>query len=133
MAYCTVADLAGSFKRITFDATSEPTSVEATVFCDEVSIEMDATMQTLGITVPVAATNPLVIAKTIAINGSLARVLRSVEMEIEAAVMYQGLFDKAMKSIIDRPEIMNTVVTENTPGHQEELQDRRFHMGEKEW
>ncbi len=133
MAYCSVGNITGSYRRIELNNTSEPTADEANVFCDEVSVEMDATFQTLGITVPVTAANPLKVARAIAINGAIARILRSVDMEIEAAVMYQELFDKAMKNIVSRPEILGTAVTENAPGHQEELQDQRFHMGEREW
>ena len=133
MAYASVGNLTGSFKRIELDATSQPTSVEATVFCDEISVEMDATFQTLGITIPVTAANPLKIARTIAINGTLARVLRSVDMESESAAVFQGLFKQAMKDIVSRPEILGTTVTENAPGSQEDLQDRRFHMDEREW
>ncbi len=133
MAYCSVGNITGHFKRIELDATSDPTSVEAAIFCDEVSVEMDATFQTLGITVPVTAANPLKICRTIALNGSTARILRSVDMESESAAVFQGLFKQAMKDIVSRPEILGTSVTENTPGHQEDLQDRRFHMDEREW
>lgn len=133
MAYCSVGNVVSSFKRITFDATSQPTSVETTVFCDEVSLEMDAVFQTLGITVPVTAASPLKIARTIAINGTVARVLRAVDMEIDAAKMYQDLYDKSMKGIVDRPEMFNTAVTEDSPGFQEEKQERLFSMGEQDW
>lgn len=133
MAYCSVGNITGSFSRITLDTTSEPTSVEANVFCDEVSIEMDATFQTLGITVPVTSANPLKICRTIALNGSIARVLRSVDMESESAAVFQGLFKQAMKDIIARPEILGTTVTEESPGYQEDRQDRQFSMGNREW
>ena len=133
MAYCSVGNLTGSFRRIELNATSEPTSVEAAVFTEEVSDEMDGTFQTLGITVPITGAKPLVIVRTIAINGSLARILRSVDLELETAVVFQGLFDKAMKNIVDRPETLGTAVTEDSPGSLEDRPDRRFHMGEREW
>lgn len=133
MAYCSVGNITGSFRRIKLNTTSQPTANEATVFCDEVSVEMDSVFQTLGITVPVTSANPLKIVRTIALNGTIARVLRSVDLEAEAAATFQKLFDSAMKNIVSRPEILGTTVTENSPGFQEDKQERQFSMGEKEW
>lgn len=133
MAYCTLANIASGFQRITFDATSQPTIVEVETFCDEISAEMDAFFQTQGITVPVTGAAPLLVLRNVAINGVLAKVLRSIETEIDVAVMYQGLYDKAMKNIMARPEVLGTAITEDAPSHQGDMQTRKYEMGETNW
>ena len=133
MAYCSVGNVTGSFKRISLDATSDPTRDEVVVYCDEISLEMDARIQTLGITVPITSTDEVKTLRKIAVNGVIAQILRSVEMEVESATMYQNLYDKKMKNIVESPGMLDTVISEDSPGFQEERQDRNFKMGEKAW
>lgn len=117
MAYCTYSDIQQKLQNITLDATSDPSTAEVTEFCDQVSADMDAKMNAVGVATPVTDSEKLKVLKRISTNGVLAEVYRSINAEDEASERYQVLYDKAMGDIMKSPDIMGTAVNEESPSH----------------
>ena len=133
MAYCSVGNVTNGFKRIPLDDDSHPSMDEVTTFCDEISLEMDAQIQTKGISVPVTGTDAVKVLRDTALNGVIAKMLRAVDMEVDAAKMYQQLYDSKMKKMIENPEMLSAEVSDTGVGSAADTYDRKFKMGEREW
>lgn len=117
MAYCTWQDVNAKMQEIEIDANSNPNITEVTEFINEISADMDAKMQSAGITVPVTDADKLLVLKPIAVNGVKAEVLRSVG-QYEDAESLQKLYDAAMNSIINNPAIIEAEeATTTSPGY----------------
>lgn len=108
MAYCTVDDLNDYAAHLDIDDYTDPTSTEVTAMIATVDTIMDQKFKSVGVTVPVTDSDLLQVVKDISINGSLARLYRSMSAEPETAAIFQGLFDDAIKEILKRPSILSS-------------------------
>lgn len=99
-------DITAKLQHLTLTASSNPTITEVTDMIDDIEAEMDARFQAAGITVPITDSDKIKVVTPIAINGVCAEVLRSIDMEGEAAATRQELYEKAMKNIEKYPAIL---------------------------
>jgi hypothetical protein len=134
MPYATVDNLNAQLQHVTISDSSDPTSAEVTQMILEVENEMNARFNAVGITVPVTDSDKLEVVKAISINGGIAKVLRSIEIESEGAMIHQRLFEEAMKNIEKRPQIIEeTSQIYQAPGGSEERGTPRFSREGNEW
>ncbi|MBN2531893.1 MAG: hypothetical protein JXB88_03320 [Spirochaetales bacterium] len=132
--YCDISDVQKRIQHITFSPTSRPSDTDITDFCEVISEEMDGKMQAVGIVLPVTDPSKLKILKKIAIDGVAAQVYRSVEMESDIAEVYQDLYEKAMKQIMERPAIISQSNTAQTGvSYFKDTSERHFKREEKDW
>lgn len=117
MAYIEISDVQAALQHVTISDTSDPNTTEVNIFITQVEASMDARFNGVGIIVPVTGTAKLNVVKPIAIDGVKARVLRSIDLESEAAIICQRLYEEAMKGIEKNPSILNeTGITSSVPG-----------------
>ncbi len=133
MSYCLFGDVQKKLQQITLDADSNPSSVDVTEFCTQISTVMDARFQAAGITVPITDSDKLIVVKKIAVDGVAAEVLRSIEAESEEAAVRQKLFDDAMKNIEKHPGILKTSISHSSMSHGFGTEDRHFEREEQMW
>jgi hypothetical protein len=135
MAYCDVYDIAGELKLMHFSTTTKPTVVEVEEKCASVSIEMDAVFSAAGVVLPLVTTPQLSIAEGIAVLGTCARVLRSVETKPELVKAYQDQYDKKLEMIRKTPAILSAPVTPtpDSPGASLMRGDPKFQRGQQQW
>lgn len=136
--YCDSYDVASNLKRFQsgFTSLTEPSNAEVDDFCDEVSVEIDATCIAAGVALPLTGANPLKLAKSWAILGASARVLRAAEVEPERADVLQKMFDEKLKLLLKNPAMLqDATIEQEAPGLKGAigLETRRFHVGEKDW
>ena len=132
MAYATIGDVGAKLQHITLSETSNPSSSEVTDMLTEIEALMDARFNAVGIDTPVTDSDKLNVVKPILINGAIAQVLRSIDMESEAAAVHQKLFDDAMKHIEKNPAILDTWQSYSIPGGSERGKPH-FSRGGAEW
>jgi glyceraldehyde-3-phosphate dehydrogenase/erythrose-4-phosphate dehydrogenase len=135
MAYAVTADVSSDLKRLTaFGASTVPTTTEVTAYLDEISSDMDAKMQAVGIIVPVTDSGKLKVLKTICVNGAAARVFRVLNGEAEAAMVRQGLYDDAMARIMKNPGIIASAQSSaSAPSGSTAQETRPFSRDSKDW
>jgi hypothetical protein len=105
--YCALADVQQKMQHITFTVTSKPKTTDVTHFCGEITVEMDAKMRSVGVTLPITDADKLELLQKISINGVIAIVYRSIEMETERSEMYQKLYEDALNEILENPAIIS--------------------------
>jgi hypothetical protein len=132
MAYCLIADIQAKIQYTVFSATTNPTDTQVTAFCDDITQDMDEKFQTVGIAVPITDADKLKLLKRIACFGVLAEFYRSVDEMTEKAKMYQDLYDKAIKNILNNPDILSATseVTNNPTWTGEERDESDTAMDE---
>lgn|SRR5574340_95845 len=135
MAYCDVYDIAGELKLMHFSATTKPTVAEVELKCASVATEMDAVFSAAGVTLPLVTTPQLDIAERIAVLGTCARVLQSVETKLDLVKSYQDQYDKKLDMIRKTPAILSAPVTPtpNSPGASLTRGTPKFSRGEQQW
>ena len=136
MAYCTWQDVNAKMQEIEIEANSNPSITEVNVFIGEVSADMDARMQSAGITVPVTDAEKLNVLKPIAVKGVKYEVLCSVG-HYEDAEKVQEMYESAITRIVENPAIIQAedpvtaapafYVTPSTPAV------NRIKRGERQW
>ena len=94
-------------------------------------------MRAAGITVPVTDADLLKVLKPIAVNGVKAKVLRAKKLEEgdEAqTMMYEDLYQSAIRRIEERPSILRE---EDSPGQPQAVTrkdaDIKFRRDTEEW
>ncbi len=134
MAYCATSNIQAKIQYTIFSATSQPTSTEVSNFCDDITQDMDEKFQTAGITVPIVDADKLKLLKRIACFGVLAEVYRVIDEMIDKAKMYQDLYDKAMKNILDNKDILAAIaIVINNPKWTGQDRTIDFHRQEDDW
>jgi len=141
MAYCAVADIESKIQYTDFSDTSNPTETQVTTFCGEISQDMDDKMQPCGIAVPVTDDDKLKTLKRIACFGVLAEVYRCIDEMIDKAKMYQDLYDKELKNVLNNKDIISATdeVTNNPTwtGEAREYESSEtseyFNINEDDW
>lgn len=136
MAYCTWQDVNAKMQEIEIDANSNPNITEVNVFIDEISADMDARMQSAGITVPVTDADKLLVLKPIAVKGVIGEVLCSVG-QYEDAEKIKELYESAITRIVENPSIIQAEeVVSQSPGYYVTPTTpviERFQRGERQW
>jgi hypothetical protein len=117
--YCAIEDIQAEIKLMTFTTTSKPNIEEVEGKCESVSTEMDAVFAAAGIVLPLETDDQKEIAKQIAVLGTVARILRSVETKPDVVKMWQDSYDKRVAQVQKTPGILSasTVPSPTTPGH----------------
>ncbi len=133
--YCTSDDVIRELPYITIDATSKPSLADVNQFCQDISVDMDARLRTVGIDVPVEDDDLLLILLPIAINGVIAKVLRAnQDGEFENAKVYEDLYQRDLARIEQRPSILRE---NDSPGQPEGTargdKDIRFRVKTEDW
>ncbi len=80
MAYAATSDVQALNPKRTYDATSTPTSTQATALIDQIAVEIDAVLEAQGYTVPV--TSP----------ANFVNVLKAINAYGAAALAEMGMF-----------------------------------------
>jgi len=133
--YCLVADIIRELPSITIGADTKPSTTEVDQFCSDITADMDARMRAVGILTPVTDAEALKVLEPIAINGVKAKVIRAnVEGKQDTAVIYETLYQDAMKRIEQRPSIIRETDTPGQPeGSSREDEDIQFTRTGVEW
>lgn len=133
--YCLTSDVIRELPSITIDSTSKPSESEVDQFCADITADMDARMRAVGILTPITDEDILKILKPMAINGVKAKVIRAnVEGEQDTAVIYETLYQDAMRRIEQRPSIIRETDSPGQPeGSAREDEDIRFTRTGEEW
>ena len=133
--YCAVTDVQTNMQNFsTFSESTDPSSTEVETFCGQITAEINARMNAVGITTPVTDTEKLKLLKLISLDGVIALVLNSLEMESEEGARRQQRYDAALKRIEKAPAIIEeTSEAFVTVGSSGETADRPFKRGEQVW
>jgi hypothetical protein len=131
--YIDERDIMAKLQHITFSASSNPTITEVTDMIDDVEAEMDARFQAAGVPIPITDSAKIKVVTPIAINGVCAEVLRSIDMESEAAATRQELYEKAMRNIEKQPAILveESEIYASPDGSRSA--SRPFHRSGRDW
>ena len=116
MVYVDTDDVGAKLQHLTLSTTSDPTIAETEQFVDQVEAQVNARLNGVGIETPITDADKLNVIRPVVVNGVVAEVLRSIDMESEAAATYQKLFEDAIKAIERRPAIMDTATSYTAPG-----------------
>jgi hypothetical protein len=136
--HCTHVDVSSEMQNIpAFTSTTKPTDTEVTNWCTDTTADIDAVLASIGITLPVTDADKLTILRVLAVWGVCARVLRSLEMQSDAAEMYQKLYDNKIKQITANPSIIASLTATFSypagPAPAVPEVERKFRREEQDW
>ncbi len=133
MPYCTAADIRSKLQHVTIDAESDPNETEVTAFITQIDADMDAQCNAAGVDLPITDSDKLLVVKPISVNGVAACVLRAIGMDLEREVVFQRLYDNAMKRIVQSPAILNETGVVNTGPEGSTRQPPTFRRDTVQW
>ena len=133
-AYIDVSDVQPKVQHIPINDESDPNATEVSDFVDDIEAQMNARFNSVGIDTPITVASKLAVVQPIAVNGVVACIYRSIDMETEKAVLFQNLYETAMKGIEKRPAILTeTGVVSSVPEGSIRTRPLPFHRGADEW
>jgi hypothetical protein len=137
--YCDLYDVHAEFQRLpSFTESTTPKASQVEGWCEDIGADMDQHLLAAGVELPLVEENLLDVARTIALYGVGAKVLRSINMEAERADTLQRLYDARLREIGDNPALFSSSTTpqQTRPGYlvpTDPEQERKFHRESKDW
>ena len=113
--YCAVADVQLELQHLTISVSTKPTSTQVTTWCGEVTADMDARFNAVGITVQVSDSGKLKVVKAISVNWVMWKILESLNVESAAAGRRKKSYDDAMRNIEKNPSIIEETSVVSSP------------------
>jgi len=131
--YCAYTDVASEIQYVTLSASSDPSTTEVTTWCGQVTAEINARFNAVGITTPVTDTEKLKVIKAIAVDWVVWKVLSAIDMESEEAGRRKSSYDKSMARIEANPAIVEETTDVLKAPEGSVAKARPFTRAEKIW
>ncbi len=136
MPYSTPSEVNTRIQYIVITTSSNPSQAEVVNFITDIEADMNGRFRAVGIATPVTDPDSLEVVKPISIMGTIGRIYRSLEGQIDRADSFTEEYEVAMKRIVDNPTILLTnPEPATTPGYSEEAAQREptFKRDEVQW
>ena len=131
--YCAVADVQLELQHLTLSGSTKPTTTQVTTWCGEVTADMDARFNAVGITTQVSDASKLKVVKATAVNWVMWKILEALNVESDAAGRRKKSYDDSMKNIEKHPSIIEETSTVVSTPAGASAGERPFTRGGNNW